>query len=66
MAVTLLVVAVLLVVLCLATWRPLRRTTPPELRGDWWSKFEADFRAYAERAGHQTRLRGPHEQPPPS
>jgi hypothetical protein len=24
-----------------------RRDTPEELRGDWWSRFEADFREYA-------------------
>jgi hypothetical protein len=21
--------------------------TPPELRGDWWNRFEREFRAYA-------------------
>ena len=25
------------------------RETPEELRGDWWSRFEAEFRAYARR-----------------
>jgi hypothetical protein len=24
-----------------------RRRTPPELRGDWWTPFEREFRAYA-------------------
>ena len=24
-----------------------RQRKPPEIRGDWWTKFEADFRAYA-------------------
>jgi hypothetical protein len=24
--------------------------TPPELRGDWWSRFETEFRAYARQA----------------
>lgn len=23
------------------------RRTPPELRGDWWLRFEQEFRAYA-------------------
>jgi hypothetical protein len=26
-----------------------RRRTPLELRGDWWERFERDFRAYAAR-----------------
>jgi hypothetical protein len=25
------------------------RTTPRELRGDWWSRFESEFRDYARR-----------------
>jgi hypothetical protein len=29
--------------------------TPRELRGDWWSEFERDFRAYASRAPRPTR-----------
>ncbi len=24
-----------------------RRARPPELRGDWWTSFEREFRAYA-------------------
>lgn len=27
-----------------------RRRTPPELQGDWWPRFESEFRAYAELA----------------
>jgi hypothetical protein len=27
-----------------------RRRTPPELRGDWWERFEHEFRAYAARS----------------
>jgi hypothetical protein len=27
-----------------------RVRTPPELRGDWWTEFERDFRAYARSA----------------
>lgn len=38
----------LIACLLLSTW--CRRRTPPELRGDWWPRFEAEFRAYAERA----------------
>jgi hypothetical protein len=26
----------------------LDRKTPPALRGDWWTTFEKDFRAYAD------------------
>jgi hypothetical protein len=39
------------------------RETPKELRGDWWSRFEPEFRAYArlcESAGDiETRFRKP-------
>jgi hypothetical protein len=28
-----------------------RRRTPPELRGDWWTSFEREFREYARRTG---------------
>ncbi len=46
-----LVVVVLLVVglgvgLMRLAWS---RSRPPELRGDWWKRFERDFRAYAQR-----------------
>jgi hypothetical protein len=34
--------------LLLPLWR--RRRTPPQLRGDWWARFESEFRAYAELA----------------
>jgi hypothetical protein len=36
-----------------------RRRTPEELRGDWWTRFEHDFRAYE----HQ-RLRARHDPRP--
>lgn len=26
------------------------RITPRELRGDWWTRFESEFRAYARRS----------------
>lgn len=31
--------------------------TPRELRGDWWSGFEREFRAYAASAARSTRDR---------
>lgn len=31
------------------------RRTPPELRGDWWTPFERDFRAYASQAARGSR-----------
>lgn len=37
------------------------RNTPEELRGDWWARFEAEFRAYArerEMPGRGRRERG--------
>ena len=37
------------------------RNTPAELRGDWWPRFEAEFRAYVldrERLGRGGRERG--------
>ena len=39
--------AVLVVCVLLSTWRRVR--TPRELRGDWWARFESDFRAHAGR-----------------
>lgn len=32
-----------------------RRRTPPELRGDWWTPFEREFRAYARQAARRDR-----------
>jgi hypothetical protein len=34
-----------------------RRRTPLELRGDWWTPFEREFRAYARQAARQQRRR---------
>lgn len=31
--------------------------TPPELRGDWWGRFEREFRAYAARPARAPRDR---------
>ena len=55
------VIGVALTVACgtvaiLAALRRLR--TPPELRGDWWTEFERDFRAYASRAANPNPDRG--------
>ncbi len=44
-------------------WRQHR--VPRDLRGDWWPRFEAEFRAYAERAATQSRRRGRHRRQPP-
>jgi hypothetical protein len=35
--------------LLLAAWH--ERRTPPELQGDWWQRFEREFRAYAQSRG---------------
>jgi hypothetical protein len=43
-------IAVLATPLVIAAWREHR--TPPELRDDWWPRFESQFRAYAERTAH--------------
>lgn len=32
-----------------------RHRTPPELRGDWWTPFEREFRAYARQASARGR-----------
>lgn len=41
------------------------RITPPELRGDWWSRFESEFREYAGRsAGERPRQRRSQDTPP--
>jgi hypothetical protein len=37
-----------------------RRRAPADLRGDWWSAFERDFRAYAAQAAGRDRQRRRH------
>ena len=38
-----------------------RRRTPPELRGDWWTPFETEFRAFAaQQAARRERERRRH------
>ena len=37
-----------------------RRRTPPELRGDWWTPFEHEFRAYARQVASRERERRRH------
>lgn len=55
------VLALVLVVLALAggagaiLFALHRRRTPRELRGDWWTPFEREFRAYASQAARQRR-----------
>ena len=39
--------AALVGIVAYAIWMKHRHDTPKELRGDWWSRFEAEFRAYA-------------------
>jgi hypothetical protein len=36
------------------------RRTPPELRGDWWTPFEREFRIYARQAASRDRQRRRH------
>ena len=43
-----LAVALVAVVIFAARFKR-RRDTPEELRGDWWPRFENEFRAYARR-----------------
>ncbi len=40
-------VAAVAVVVALLVVAVRRHRTPAELRGDWWSQFERDFRSYA-------------------
>lgn len=49
----------------LALWFEDRRT-PAELRGDWWSAFEQEFRAYSTRSAQprgETRRNPPTRRP---
>ena len=53
--------AALVGIVAYAIWMKHRHDTPKELRGDWWSRFEAEFRAYVldqERPGRGRRERG--------
>jgi hypothetical protein len=36
-----------LVAVATTLWRQHRQRFPPELRGDWWARFEREFGAYA-------------------
>jgi hypothetical protein len=55
------VLALVLVILVLASGAGAilvtlhRRRTPRELRGDWWTPFEREFRDYARQAARQRR-----------
>ncbi len=41
--------AALVAIVAFAYRAKQRDQTPEDLRGDWWSRFEADFREYARR-----------------
>jgi hypothetical protein len=45
LAVLVLAAAAIVTAMVISTWRSHR--TPAELRGDWWPRFETEFRAYA-------------------
>lgn len=57
----LVLVIIVIVAVVLATYVGLRldrrRRTPSELRGDWWTRFENEFRAYAARMEQSRRPR---------
>ncbi len=57
---TLLVLIFTLGVCCLVSDR--RRRAPRELRGDWWTQFEAEFRDYCRRQSGERR--DAHRRPP--
>ena len=59
--VALVVVVVALLVGGAGVWQAIcAYRTPPELRGDWWRRFERDFRAYASRTAPSLRDRRRH------
>ena len=51
----LIVILVVVAGVCAILVTVRRRRTPPELRGDWWTPFEREFRAYARQAARQRR-----------
>jgi hypothetical protein len=56
MAVLILVAVVLVLILVrLLLGRLRRRRMASELRGDWWPRFEREFRAYASRSWQSAR-----------
>jgi hypothetical protein len=56
MAILILVAAVVVALLVRLSLRGLRRRRMvSELRGDWWPRFEREFRAYASRSWHEAR-----------
>jgi hypothetical protein len=40
------------------------RVTPHDLRGDWWPRFESEFRDYARQSASGRHSRGRHDTPP--
>ena len=55
--VVLVLALVTIVGVCLLVQEGLRRRTPAELRGDWWTSFEREFRAYAREATRSERTK---------
>lgn len=49
--------AVLVVLAAYAVWYKRHRGAAAELRGDWWPRFEAEFRAYARGSERNSRSR---------
>ena len=49
------VLAISLVAIRLSLPRVRRRRLASELRGDWWPRFEREFRAYASRSWQAAR-----------
>lgn len=48
---------------CAIVFAVHRRHTPPELRGDWWTPFEREFRAYARQSARRDRRDRPDRRP---
>ena len=60
-ALALVILAIVLAAGACAIFAAVRyRRTPPELRGDWWTPFEREFRAYAKQAASRERQRRRH------
>lgn len=59
MIIAMVAISVLVLALCIyvGSLQVARYRTPPELRGDWWSEFEREFRAYTLRATEEQATR---------
>ncbi len=58
--VVLVLALVAIVGICLLVQEGFRPRTPAELRGDWWTEFEREFRAYARDTTRAQRTRRRH------